>query len=125
LCAACGLSVCRPGRQRNASNRGSKKHPAIPLIGNKWSSHNDLTRAGKGYSSIASQYKGSGTLNGVPGYDFLLTLRDGQLCGSVGADGIRMKITSGGGGLRYDNMSGSDDIGQTSGKHDGRTLQQG
>ncbi len=61
-----------------------------------------------------AQYKGTGTVNGVAGFDFLLTLRDGELCGSVGADGIRMKITPAG-GVRYDNSGGSDNIGPTSG----------
>lgn len=65
------------------------------------------------YGCLA-QYKGTGTINGAPGYDFLLTLRDGDLCGSVGPDGIRMKITSAG-GLRYDNTGGFDAIGPTSG----------
>ena len=62
-----------------------------------------------------AQYKGTGTVNGVPGYDFLLTLRDGDICGSPTTDGFRIKIT-GSGGLRYDNRFGdSDDIDPQSG----------
>jgi hypothetical protein len=61
-----------------------------------------------------AQYKGLGTVNGVPGYEFVLTLRDGQLCGSPGPDGIRMKISSPA-GVRYDNTGGTETIGPASG----------
>jgi hypothetical protein len=61
-----------------------------------------------------AQYKGTGTINGESGYDFMLTLRDGSLCGSPTDDGFRIKIT-GAGGLRYDNTGGDDNIGPESG----------
>jgi hypothetical protein len=51
----------------------------------------------------------------TPGNGFLLTLRDGEQCGSPTTDGFRIKIT-GLGGLRYDTRFGeSDDIGPQSG----------
>jgi hypothetical protein len=60
-----------------------------------------------------AQYKGTGRINGVSGYSFMITVRDGKLCGT--SDGIRVKIT-GPSGLRYDNARGAtDDIGNTSG----------
>jgi len=61
-----------------------------------------------------AQYKGTGTINGESGYNFMLTLRDGSLCGSPTDDGFRIKIT-GAGGLRYDNTGGDDNIGPQSG----------
>jgi hypothetical protein len=62
-----------------------------------------------------AQYRGSGTVNGVDGYTFMLTLRDGDECASTRTDAIRMKIT-GPSGLRYDTRFGeSDDIGPQSG----------
>ena len=36
-------------------------------------------------------YKGTGTVNGVTGYGFLLTATDGRLCGG-GPDRLRMKV---------------------------------
>jgi hypothetical protein len=62
-----------------------------------------------------AQYKGTGKVNGVPGYSFMFTVRDGRWCAPGTPDGIRVKIT-GPGGLRYDNARGAtDDIGDTSG----------
>jgi len=57
-----------------------------------------------------AQYKGTGTLNGVPGYEFLLTATDGQVGGGGGVDKFRIKIWVSGGGVVYDNASGSEDI---------------
>ena len=58
-----------------------------------------------------AQFKGVGTLNGVAGYKFLLTAIDGQVSGGGGMDKFRIKITTAGDGLVYDNRKGvSDDI---------------
>lgn len=58
-----------------------------------------------------AQYKGSGTINGVGGYNFLLTAHDGQQAGGGGTDKFRIKIQQTGGGVIYDNKHGtSDDI---------------
>ena len=46
-----------------------------------------------------AQYKGTGTINGSGTYAFLLTALGDEL----DTDKFRMKITSGGGGLVYDN----------------------
>lgn len=54
-----------------------------------------------------AQFRGSGAVNGVGGYSFLLTAVDGALAGG-GPDRFRIKIT-GPGGLVYDNMAGSGD----------------
>jgi hypothetical protein len=43
-------------------------------------------------SGAMAQYKGAGTINGVPGYSFLLTATDGQISGGGGYDKLRMKI---------------------------------
>jgi hypothetical protein len=61
-------------------------------------------------SGAKAQYKGTGTLNGVAGYSFMLTATDGQLSGGGGVDKFRMKITNGN-AVIYDNVVGaSDDI---------------
>lgn len=57
-------------------------------------------------SGAKAQYKGSGQLNGVDGYGFLLTATDGQLSGS-GIDRIRIKIWDASGQLVYDNQLGA------------------
>jgi VCBS repeat-containing protein len=54
-----------------------------------------------------AQYKGSGTLNGVPGYGFILTAIDGKAAGT-GVDRFRIKIT-GPNGLVYDNQLNAPD----------------
>lgn len=55
-----------------------------------------------------AQYKGSGELNGVAGYRFMLTAIDGQVAGGGGVDKIRVRIwdaaTS---ALVYDNQRGA------------------
>jgi hypothetical protein len=57
-----------------------------------------------------AQYKGTGTLNGVAGYGFMLTATDGQVSGGGGVDKFRIKITYGTQTI-YDNVPGaSDDI---------------
>ncbi len=59
-----------------------------------------------------AQYKGTGTVNGVPGYDFLLTATDGQLPGGGGVDKFRIKIWDAS-GVVYDNVkTAGDDIDQ-------------
>ena len=52
-----------------------------------------------------AQFKGIGRVNGVPGYDFILTVYDGEQNGDP--DGFRIKIT-GPGGVLYDNKPGAD-----------------
>jgi hypothetical protein len=44
-------------------------------------------------SSFKSQYRGSGSVNGVPGYDFSLTAYDGDVGGGGGVDKFRIRIT--------------------------------
>lgn len=60
-------------------------------------------------SGSRAQYKGSGSVNGVPGFDFMLTAIDG---GTKGADRFRIKIWErDSGSLVYDNQYGLDDSG--------------
>jgi hypothetical protein len=55
-----------------------------------------------------AQYKGEGTVNGVPGYGFLLTATDGQ---RTGVDKFRIKVWDATGATVYDNKIGvSEDI---------------
>jgi hypothetical protein len=63
-------------------------------------------------SGAKAQYKGTGTVNGQPGYGFLLTATDGQLQGGGGVDKFRIKIWDvSTGQVVYDNVLGaSDDI---------------
>jgi hypothetical protein len=61
-------------------------------------------------SGYKAQYKGTGDINGVPGYKFVLTAYDGDVNGGGGIDKFRMKITKNG-VVAYDNRVGaSDDI---------------
>ena len=61
-------------------------------------------------SGCKAQYKGTGAVNGVSGYGFLLTAYDGQING-CSSDGFRIKITDSDGIVVYDNRLGeSDDI---------------
>jgi hypothetical protein len=55
-----------------------------------------------------AQYKGAGTVNGVAGYQFLVTAIDGDAVGGRGADQFRIKIWNAG-GVVYDNQRGSAD----------------
>jgi hypothetical protein len=57
-----------------------------------------------GHGAVA-QYEGTGSVNGVNGYVFRLTVYDAALTG-VGSDGIRMKITDST-RVIYDNKAGS------------------
>ena len=50
-----------------------------------------------------AQYKGTGEINGVPGYRFVLTAYDGSEQGGGGVDKFRMKITTA--ALIYDNRT--------------------
>lgn len=60
-----------------------------------------------------AQFKGTGTVNGVGRYDFLLSAVDGERPGGGGVDKFRIKITDPQTGAVYDNMLGaSDDLGQ-------------
>ncbi|HZN00089.1 MAG TPA: Ig-like domain-containing protein, partial [Pyrinomonadaceae bacterium] len=61
-------------------------------------------------SGYKAQYRGTGDINGVPGYKFVLTAYDGNVNGGGGVDKFRMKITRNG-TVVYDNRLGaSDDI---------------
>jgi hypothetical protein len=53
-----------------------------------------------------AQYKGSGTVNGIDGYRFMLTAVDGQKSGGGGADKFRIKIWDAADALVYDNQIG-------------------
>jgi len=66
-------------------------------------------------SGAKAQYKGTGTIDGVAGYSFLLTATDGQVTGGGGVDQFRIKIWDTiTGAIVYDNnYGGSDDIAST------------
>ena len=68
-----------------------------------------LTRSLCAYPQVA-QYKGSGTVNGVTGFDFTLTAYDGDIGGSgqTGADRFRITITNHTtGAVVFDNRNGA------------------
>jgi hypothetical protein len=57
-----------------------------------------------------AQYKGTGAVNGVTGYGFLLTAVDGNRCSSKTADKFRIKVWDASGTV-YDNVPGwSEDV---------------
>jgi hypothetical protein len=58
-----------------------------------------------------AQYKGTGDINGVSGYRFILTAYDGKVNGGGGVDRFRIKIINSANVVVYDNKMGdSDDI---------------
>ena len=63
-------------------------------------------------SGWKAQYRGTGTINGVTGYSFLLTAYDGDASGGDKIDRFRIKIwRTGSGEIVFDNrMGNSDDI---------------
>lgn len=57
-----------------------------------------------------AQYKGTGTVNGLSGYSFMLTATDGEINGGGGVDKFRIHITNtANGGTVYDNVPGAAD----------------
>nr|MCU0508041.1 PKD domain-containing protein [Anaerolineae bacterium] len=60
-------------------------------------------------SGARAQYKGSGEVDGVGGYKFILTAIDGQIAGGGGTDKFRIKITDASGQVIYDNKMGQPD----------------
>ena len=55
-----------------------------------------------------AQYKGTGSINGQPGFQFMLTAVDGDMLGGNHGDTFRLKVTSDE-GLIYDNQLGASD----------------
>ncbi|MBI1782772.1 MAG: T9SS type A sorting domain-containing protein [Sphingobacteriales bacterium] len=61
-------------------------------------------------SGAKAQYKGSGKITGdQAGYNFIMTVIDGQLAGGGGVDKIRLKIFTKSGTVIYDNQPGASD----------------
>ncbi|MFA4964403.1 MAG: PKD domain-containing protein [Thermoleophilia bacterium] len=58
-----------------------------------------------------AQYKGTGTINGLGNFGFMLTAIDGQISGGGGADKLRLKIwdKDNGDAIVYDNKLGAAD----------------
>jgi hypothetical protein len=59
-------------------------------------------------SGARAQYKGTGALNGEPGYSFILTATDGDQSGGGGIDRFRLKVW-GSNGVIYDNQMNAAD----------------
>jgi hypothetical protein len=60
-------------------------------------------------SGFKAQYKGTGAVNGVPGYSFRLTAYDGALMNPKGPDKFRIKIMNSAGQVVFDNRLGNSD----------------
>ena len=58
-----------------------------------------------------AKFKGTGTVNGQVGYQFMITAHDGQMQGSDGVDKFRIKVWNAG-GVVYDNQPGASDDSQ-------------
>ena len=58
-----------------------------------------------------AKFKGTGTVNGQAGYQFMITAHDGQVQGSDGIDKFRIKVWNAG-GVVYDNQAGASDDSQ-------------
>jgi hypothetical protein len=63
-------------------------------------------------SSFKAQYRGTGSVNGVSGYDFRVTGYDGQVSGGGGIDKFRIKITRNGQTVFDNRMGQPEDIDQ-------------
>ena len=60
-------------------------------------------------SGTKAQFRGVGSLNGVEGYRFSITVIDGSGTGGGDGDRFRIRIWTPGGGIVYDNHMGADD----------------
>jgi hypothetical protein len=60
-------------------------------------------------SGPKAQYRGSGTVNGVAGYTFKLTVTDGDASGGGGFDKFRIQVWDSSNNLVYDNQRGQPD----------------
>jgi hypothetical protein len=61
-----------------------------------------------------AKYKGTGSVNGVAGYRFMLTATDGERPGGGGLDRLHLKVWAASGGVIYDNEPGvADDASAT------------
>jgi hypothetical protein len=60
-------------------------------------------------SGARAQFKGTGSVNGVDGYRFTVTVIDGDVLGKGQDDRFRMRIWEPSGGLVYDNQMGAAD----------------
>jgi hypothetical protein len=60
-------------------------------------------------SGARAQFRGTGSVNGVDGYRFTVTVIDCDLIIEGGSDRFRMRIWAPGGGLVYDNQMGAAD----------------
>ena len=57
-----------------------------------------------------AQFQGYGKLNGAPGYNFILTVVDGDMLGGDGVDKFRLKIwNKATGAIVFDNQMGASD----------------
>jgi hypothetical protein len=63
-------------------------------------------------SSFKAQYRGTGSVNGVSGYEFRVTGYDGQISGGGGIDKFRIKVTRNGQTVFDNRMGVSEDIDQ-------------
>ena len=63
-------------------------------------------------SSFKAQYRGTGSVNGVSGYQFRVTGYDGDISGGGGIDKFRIKITRNGQTVFDNRMGSSEDIDQ-------------
>jgi len=58
-------------------------------------------------SGYKAQHKGTGSVNGVSGYDFTLTAYDADITGGGGVDKFRIRITkTNNGNVVFDNRNG-------------------
>ncbi|HET6681463.1 MAG TPA: right-handed parallel beta-helix repeat-containing protein [Gemmatimonadaceae bacterium] len=60
-------------------------------------------------SGARAQYQGSGTINGVGDYRFILTATDGEINGGGGIDRFRIRIWDSTNAIIYDNQAGDSD----------------
>ena len=60
-------------------------------------------------SGARAQFRGTGSVNGVDGYRFTVTVIDGDVIGKGQVDRFRMRIWEPSGGLVYDNQMGAAD----------------
>jgi hypothetical protein len=92
---------------RNASNPKGETQFQFKLAGIEF---NALTFDYLAISGAKAQLKGFGKLNGDAGYNFILTVIDGQAAGGGGTDRIRMKIwNKTTGAIVYDSQMGASD----------------
>jgi hypothetical protein len=108
---------------KTATARSSRSESLINLLLGKLE-FRTLGYDSRTVAGAKTQFKGSGTVNNLPGYRYILTVIDGQAAGGDGIDRFRLKVwNEKTGETVFDNQMGAaDDADPTNGVGDGDSI---